>query len=527
MKNKAIDKIVLALFMILLVCVSVVNICQENRPTVSVEENRNLATWPEFSWDALISGDYFAGIGDFISDTFIGREALTQISQKIDRIKSLSLIYVRDGFSVIINPNPTPTEDPNETLPPLPELPTTPPTEPTEPTEPPSPEIPIILSAESLSFTAGGSGKITATVGEGFENLQWTASSGSVKLTPADNGVTVTGNTAGTYTVTGTVTKDGETFTAQCSVTIKNVIVTPPDGGAADFLPSGMIIYKGAVYSQSWYAGDNLAKSFSELFERYAQLFPDSRMSVLNAPMSTITITDPEINKKLSSQSYILDKMEAQALKYAPSANFVNVKDAFIAHADEYLYFKSDHHWTQRGAYYAYAEFIKSLGMTPTPIEQFEKKILRENMIGSWPAYVADERVKTFYDTLEAYMPTKDCTMTITGKNGATTTYNRCIMENYGNYLAFLSGDHGYMVINVPENPQDKNILVIKDSYGNAFVPYLTEHYGNIVVVDPRYADLKIFDFYDDYKFEDIVFMVNIMSSNNSAWYKYLLDMVS
>jgi hypothetical protein len=153
--------------------------------------------------------------------------------------------------------------------------------------------------------------------------------------------------------------------------------------------------------------------------------------------------------------------------------------------------------------------------------------LLPKGKTSTVPAYVADERVKTFYDTLEAYMPTKDCTMTIYNKNGTTTTYNKCIMENYGNYLAFLSGDHGYMVINVPENPQDKNILVIKDSYGNAFVPYLTEHYGNIVVVDPRYADLNIFDFYDDYKFEDIVFMVNIMSSNNSAWYKYLLNLLS
>jgi len=525
LKNKAIDKIVLTLVMVLLVCVAVLNICQTDRPTTSPSENRDLATMPEFSFETLFSGEYFAQLGEFLSDTFIGREKLVAFSQKLDRLKSLSLIYIRDGFSVIMNPNPTPTEDPDETLPPLPEIPTNPPTEPTDPTEPPDPEIPVILSSGSISFTAGGSGELSATVGDGYENLQWSVSDSKITVTQKnDNTVTVTGSTAGTYTVTATVTKDGENFTAQCTVTIKNVTVTPPDGGAAEFLPSGMIIYKGAVHSQSYYAGDNLASSFAALFERYTQLFPDSRMSVVNAPMSTITITDPTINKNISSQTYILDKMQSHI---TGNVNFVNLSDTFIEHADEYLYFKSDHHWTHRGAYYAYADFITSLGLTPTPIEEFEKRILTEKMIGSWPYYVADERVKTFYDTLEAYMPNKACTMTIYNSYGTTTTYNQCIMTNYGNYMAFLSGDHGYMVINVPENPQDKNILVIKDSYGNAFVPYLTEHYGNIVVVDPRYADLNIFDFYDDYKFEDIVFMVNIMSSNNRTWYNYLLNLLS
>jgi hypothetical protein len=147
--------------------------------------------------------------------------------------------------------------------------------------------------------------------------------------------------------------------------------------------------------------------------------------------------------------------------------------------------------------------------------------------IGSMYSFTQDERVKYFYDTVEAYMPTKSCKMTIFGTPWGDLHRNYCIDTSYTNYLGFLMGDNGYTVINVPENPQDMTCLVIKDSYGNAFVPYLTEHYGNIVVVDPRYADLNIFDFYDDYKFEDIVFMVNIMSSNNSAWYKYLLNLLS
>jgi hypothetical protein len=79
----------------------------------------------------------------------------------------------------------------------------------------------------------------------------------------------------------------------------------------------------------------------------------------------------------------------------------------------------------------------------------------------------------------------------------------------------------------VPSNPQDKNILVIKDSYGNAFVPYLTEHYGNIYVVDPRYVSMKVYEEFKDVNLTDIVFMINTSSANNNAWYNYFYKAIT
>lgn len=78
-------------------------------------------------------------------------------------------------------------------------------------------------------------------------------------------------------------------------------------------------------------------------------------------------------------------------------------------------FFRSDLHWTQRGAYY---EFVRSVGLTPTPIEEFEVKTLKENFIGTMYGYTKDERVKDYYDTVEAYLPQKACTMTIYNKTG-------------------------------------------------------------------------------------------------------------
>ena len=92
--------------------------------------------------------------------------------------------------------------------------------------------------------------------------------------------------------------------------------------------------------------------------------------------------------------------------------------------------------------------------------------------------------------------------------------------------VSFIAGDNPYTVINVPENPQDKNILVLKDSFGNAFVPYLCEHYGNIIVVDVRYTDMNVYEHLKDYGLTDIVFVNNVQAALSTTWSKMYLKAV-
>ena len=543
MKHNPIDKAMLLLVAIVVLVITGLNLCQTDRPTVSETENRNLATMPEFSVSALLDGSYFSDTAKFFSDTFYARETLVRLSKKMDRLKSLSLFYTdEDDFSVIIDPNATKPPMTQATLPTLPPLtqPTTQPTtspwippfptDPDDPThttqKPTEPVIPLLLSDSSASIISGATHVLTAQVGEGYGLLTWKSSNVAVAtVTPStSNTATVAGIAAGTAEITATVSGlNGEVYSLVCTVTVTEPQIEKPDE-VADFLPNGMIIYNGAAYTQSYFAGASVAKSFASVYDRYAQLFPNATVSVVPAPLATITITDPKISSQLSDQGWILDQME----KYmTESVHFVNLKGVYKDHATEYLFYKSDHHWTHRGAYYAYAEFVRSRGMEPTPIEEFEVKILNTKYIGSMAYYTGDDRVKSFYDTVEAYLPTKDCTMTIYGTQWGTIRRNYCIDTAYTNYLAFLMGDNGYTVINVPENPQDKSILVIKDSYGNAFVPYLTEHYGNIYVVDPRHVSMDILEEFQDKNLTDIVFMTNSQSANNTAWYNYYYKMIT
>ena len=552
MKHNPTDKLMLFLVAFLLCALAILNLGQTDRPTVSETENRNLATMPEFTMSTVLDGSYFSDIMAFFSDTFYAREGFVSLSKKLDQLKSFSLFYERD-FAVIIDPNPTTSGGSTDTLPTLPppssstdftgstgSTGSTGPTDSTGSTGPTGSDgttgptdptgstgtttvIPLILSSNSISLTAGGSQQLTAIVGEGYGELTWSsADPGVAYLTENGNTVTVSAISVGETVITATVTGPDGTATSQHC----NVSVTAPNigegGEAAEFLPNGLFIYNGAAYSQSWFSAD-YAPYFAAVYDRYATMFPGTRVNIVTAPLATITIQDKNVLDKISDQGNILDRMEASM---PGSVNFVNLKNVMLAHANEYLYYRSDHHWTHRGAYYAYYEYIKSIGLEPVPIDQFEMKALNTKYIGSMYNYTGDDRVKYFYDTVEAYLPTKSCTMTIYGTQWGTLKRNYCIDTAYTNYLAFLMGDNGYTVINVPENPQDMTCLVIKDSYGNAFVPYLTEHYGNIIVVDLRYITIDLYEEFKDFGLTDIIFMMNTSSANSEAWYNYFYNAI-
>ena len=86
-----------------------------------------------------------------------------------------------------------------------------------------------------------------------------------------------------------------------------------------------------------------------------------------------------------------------------------------------------------------------------------------------------------------------------------------------------MNGDNAYTIITVPENPSDMTALVFIDSYGRAFVPYLIEHYGTIITVDPRYIYFNVYEHLKDYKITDIIFANNLYNPNVYSYPKNLM----
>lgn len=379
----------------------------------------------------------------------------------------------------------------------------------------------IKLSRDTLKLTVGSGAVVYANVDTTLHeaaSVRWSVSDkniATITMNP-QGGIDVKGVAPGTCTLTCSYEDE---IKETCEITVTEIVTTVNTNAnlQADFLTGGMFIYGDAVYTQGFY-NESTAKSYAQTALYYKQLFgEDVNVSVVIAPVSAIALegTDVQEKLKIQDQRSILDKMEAWM---DPSVNFVDTYSEMFDHRDEYLYFRSDHHWTQRGAYYAYRAFAKSIGLEPTALDDFDYEIRNDSYNGSLYNMTLDERVKYFVDQVEVFNPRKPHTMTLTTVNGTTINTNSSIVTTHKTYLTFISGDNPYTVINVPENPQDKNILVLKDSFGNAFVPFLCEHFGNIIVVDVRHTSMNVYEQLKDYGLTDIVFVNNIQAANTASW---------
>lgn len=579
--KKVIDIICVSLVLVFIFGLFVLNIAQPNRPTVSEAEKRELAKFPKLTATSLADGTFFAGVSLFISDTFVFRDKLVTLSKELDSLKGFKYSLGDGDDFVVIDPNKgnndaeetsevgnklddllnnldNPSTEPPETDPPVTEPPVTeqPETDPfeTTDTEPEFVEIPSVnapgeiqldngdiveivgyiksedyevteltLSKTSINLTVGTGAVVTANVkatGSGGAALKWNISDPDVATISMNSsgGISIKMIAKGECILT-CESVDG--ISATCNIVVTEINApTNNDNAEADFLPNGLFLHGGAVYTVTGYSEYHATK-YAQTGLYYKKIFGDDvRVSLVVAPVSSMVIDNPTLKAQISDQKVILEKMAALA---DPSVNFVDTYSKMYEHRTEYLYFKSDHHWTARGAYYAYAAFAESVGFEPTPLDKFEYAILSDSYNGSMYTYTQRPEVKNYIDTVEAFYPTKVHTMTITDVYGRVYNYDSSIVAGHHNYLSFISGDHPYTVINVPENPQDRNVIVFKDSFGNAFVPFLVEHYGNIFVIDVRHTSMNVYEQFKDYDITDIIFMNNIQAANSASWYQMYL----
>lgn len=508
-----------------LFAISLVNLFQFNRPTESELEKRRLAEFPSFSLSSLASGEFTEGINSFFADTFVGREGLVSLSKKLDTLRGFDYSVGDSSFVILNHGTSKPsaeTSDINDRIDSLfTESTSAAPSDTSSPESSDTVEEPssaLTLSKTQLTLTAGSGAALTAEF-DGDGELLWQSSNESVLTLEADGrNASLKAVAEGSAEVICTY---GE-HSAVCSVKVEAISTGGVDvGGTADFMTNGLFIYGDAVYTQCWYSPDNV-KSYARVAAYYKRLFPDTRVNVCIIPTSAIMIDNEEIKSQLTDQEAVFDAMSSimndSELLGGEAINFVDTYDEMYSHRGEYIYFKSDHHWTQRGAYYAYKAFVESVGLEAAPLDSFDLTTLTDDYSGSMYDYTKDERVKSFKDTIEAFMTRKSLTMTVTDRSGTTQSYSQAIMTWSRSYSAFLCGDNPYTVINVPENPQDRNILVLKDSYGNALVPFLAENYGNIIIVDTRYTSMNICDMFADYDLTDILFINNLEAANSPAW---------
>lgn len=200
------------------------------------------------------------------------------------------------------------------------------------------------------------------------------------------------------------------------------------------------------------------------------------------------------------------------------------------AHRNEYIYFRTDHHWTALGAYYAYVDWCNTKGIAPIPLSQYNTATYYGFTGTFYTAAGQSSTLKENADNVVTYTPFNNHTCTITKTDG--TEYRWDVVKDvsdYGStlkYLTFIGGDNPLTTIVNEDNPDGEACVVIKDSYGNAFVPFLIPHYSKIYVIDPRHFTDTIGNFCEGKGVTDIIFISNISTTRNEIFIESMEDLV-
>ena len=202
----------------------------------------------------------------------------------------------------------------------------------------------------------------------------------------------------------------------------------------------------------------------------------------------------------------------------------VEVVKTLRRHNAEYVYFHTDHHWTALGAYYAYREFCKVKGIEPHDIKDYTQTMEFPGFLGSFYSESnQSSEIAANPDTVTAYVPKGTNKMTIVDDKNGTNEYPIINdVSDYSNanyYLTFVMGDTPLAYAHNETITDGSAILVIKDSFGNAFIPWLIDHYEYVYWIDPRYTKNTISQMIRDYGIKEVLYEVGIYGASNPYMY--------
>lgn len=159
------------------------------------------------------------------------------------------------------------------------------------------------------------------------------------------------------------------------------------------------------------------------------------------------------------------------------------------AESGEYVYYKTDHHWTTYGAYLAYCEIMESLGGVPQPLDAFTVEEASRTFYGTTWSTAGVKWIEP--DTMEYYRYDGDTDYTVEIVDDGSVLdgfYDRSYLQAKDKYSSFIGGNNAYVKVTKDnsEGETREKLLVIKDSYAHSVIPFLAYHY-DLEILDLRY----------------------------------------
>lgn len=343
-----------------------------------------------------------------------------------------------------------------------------------------------------------------------------------------DNTEAVTETT--TAATTEAATEDTEAGATTEATTEKVREVDPPDSKGMDEeiqnqIQQNLYVKGDAAYSVYYFGKENCTNYVAALNNVAAELKGQTTVyNILVPNNSGVMLSDDELSKLAGS-----DQEQAIDYYYSIESDDVKTVDTIKTlreHNDEYLYFRTDHHWTQLAAYYVYQNFCKVKGIEAHDLSYYDKKEFK-NFLGTFYSTLGNSNMEANPDTVDAYVPKGTNDMTFWDTDGKEWNWNVIYdvdsWASSSKYMTFIGGDRPMEVIENPQIKDGSSCVVLKESYGNCFVPFLVDHYQTVYVLDYRYTTVNVLDFVKEKQADDLIIINNITIIGSTS----VVDLIS
>ncbi len=433
------------------------------RPSVSESENRNLAEFPKFDIQEFFDGTYTSNISLWYSDTYPFREELILMNDRIHGLyglKSSSSQGAIGGDEI----------DLDETL------------------LWNSPIIEEESSSEELPPAETDSSDITA---------------------PPDE----TGSDTESENETETETE------------------TEPSGDVGHEVIGGYLVEGITGYELYSFNKNNSDRYARAVVQTALDLNGKAQVYCMVTPLAYTFGVDKDVQEELNASdlkdaiTFMYNAIDGYCPQAGVEAPVITV-DAYGAlekHKDEYIFFRTDHHWTGLGAHYASRAFLDLAGRNYPSLKDGYTEYQFGNFTGSLATHTRPTTpvLTNNPDTIYAYAPKSVNTVSITAKDG--TTFDAPIVNpdaptkfsNSQRYRCFIDGDYPYSVTHNPNIKDGSSILIIKESFGNALFPMLVDSYEYVYCIDYRfYRTMSLPELCDTYGIDTVLFINNPVATS-------------
>ena len=286
----------------------------------------------------------------------------------------------------------------------------------------------------------------------------------------------------------------------------------------------GSRMENGVIIGKDGQLFEDIAVPDSELFtdninavKSFAEMYPDIPTTVMLIPDAACILSDSlPVFATVEDQSQMFSMVERGL---GDSVSWVDAYSALNKHKTEKLYYKTDHHWTTQAAFYVFQEAAAGLGIEGDVSDDYVSYTVTDSFNGvlaSKSGAGLDEK-----EQIDIYVPTEgDDDVIVNYVDEAkkrTSLYDSSKLETRDKYGVFFGGNTSVMDIKTMSTSRQR-LLVVKDSFADCFIPFLTPYYREIVVVDPRYYSGTLEDIMETYRITDALILYSgntFMTDNN------------